>query len=150
MTPAERQRRRRQRLRAERKAAQRAEKQAKNAQRLKASEPQRRAAFLKWEANQPPPEQPLEDRADEIAAQLDDVLALEPDLTIEDILAAIHRRRRARLHAEMGGEVFLQVVRLIQTHVRALTPDDRAQFLDRLEDEIDRIRMSQPIDIGER
>jgi hypothetical protein len=98
MTAAERQQRRRKRLRRETaKAARQAEiaaKRAKNAARNSALDQRLRAEAGVFISPLPVgmPIPPLANPADEIARQLSEVLAESPELTIDDLRAAIDRR----------------------------------------------------------
>jgi hypothetical protein len=86
-TPAERQRRRRKRLRAEKRQAEIAAKRAENEAAYRA-----RAASRPAHASDDTPAQPpLPDRADELVRQIAEVLLADPDLTIADVRAALDR-----------------------------------------------------------
>jgi hypothetical protein len=89
MTPAQRQRRRRKRLRS-------AEKQELNAERLRKYEASdaaeaERADLAAWKEAQLPASA-LPDRADELVQQICEAIHLDPDLRIDDIRDAIDRR----------------------------------------------------------
>jgi hypothetical protein len=90
MTAAERQRRRRARLAKERKAADLEATRAKNRAKYAASLPARMAELEEWKRNQPPPEAPLVNLADELAAQIADACRSE-GIPIEEVRDALDR-----------------------------------------------------------
>ena len=92
MTAAERQRKRRRRLRVENRARQIAEKRQANSVRDPEKDQRRYEQLQEWLKTQPAAQPPLSDRADEIALQIEEAIAADPYLTIEKIRAAIERR----------------------------------------------------------
>jgi hypothetical protein len=89
MTAAERQRRRRKRLRADRREVLKEQQRAENHARYLAHMERH---GLKERPPVEPCQPPLPDRADEIAWQIAEVMAADPELTIDDIRAALVRR----------------------------------------------------------
>lgn len=84
MTDAQRQRKRRQRLGREKREAEMMEKRARNEARAHASPPT--WAKVDWKARRP-----METPADEIACQIEEMLADMPGTTIDDVREAIDR-----------------------------------------------------------
>jgi hypothetical protein len=89
MTAAERQQRRRKRLRVEQRLLLKERQQAENHARYLAHMERH---GLQERSPAEPCQPPLPDRADEIAWQIAEVMKADPELTIEDIRAALTRR----------------------------------------------------------
>jgi hypothetical protein len=91
-TAAERQQRRRVKLRRARLEQEVEAKKAERAADWRTRDVERRAELDAWRRTQPPPEPPLDHPADELAAQVLDMLATEGNVTLDELIAAINRR----------------------------------------------------------
>lgn len=90
-TAAERQRRRRARLRKEKRAAEVDAMRARNLEKLRSSQAKAEAeGYPEWTTALPVP--PLDNPADELALQIADMLKVEQNVTIDELRDALDRR----------------------------------------------------------